>query len=220
MKNLFKINPILIIFLMLELGNVSSPYDKNEISEMKLGKVIKKKEVTPENVKVLAAGIVVSDIDAIRKVIIDCEKHKEFIPRCKLCQILHFKIDSIYSKIVIDTPLIPDLTYYLETNLSYSDSVTLITWKMDTTKPPPYILDTYGFWKITSLDSTTYILACYMDIDLKFHWTLNWILKPIIKFMIKNDLPELIENFRARIESQEIWEIGQKKPIPKIVLKK
>lgn len=188
-----------------------------DLNEMRSGKIIKRKEQNGEKLIVLAKGIIVADINFIRKVLLKCEKHNEFIPRFKACYIYYNSNDSIYKKVVLDPPLFKDVEYYLKTNIMFLDSVSIISWKLDTdNKHNSYIRDTYGFWKLTSLDSKIHILTIYMDTDFKFHWSINWILQEVLKSLIKKDLPKMIANVRARVESKENWKIGQKLPDPLI----
>jgi len=188
-----------------------------DLTEMKSGKIIKRKEQNGEKLIVLAKGILVSDINLIRKVLLECEKHNEFIPRFKACYIYYYRNDSIYKKVVLNPPIFKDVEYYLKTNIMFLDSVSIISWKLDTdNKHNSYIKDTYGFWKLTSLDSKIHILTLYMDTDFKFHWSINWILQGVLKSLIRKDLPRMIANVRARVESKENWKNGQKLPDPLI----
>ena len=192
-----------------------------DLDKMNLGKVITKKRKTEDKVIVLAQGIVIGDSKTIFDVLMDCSKHKAFMPNFKACESYYEDVDSIYGKTVIDPPMTnKDYAFYLFTKFKYSDAYSKIAWKLDTSKVHPGpTKNTYGFWEIQKLEKNQYLLSFYSNSDFDFHWSINWLLEPLFQMFIKNGLPNLVKNVRARVESEQTWKIGDKMPVPRVVQK-
>ena len=193
-----------------------APEDWKELNE---GKIITKKRRTGNKIIAVAQGIVVADSKTIFDVIMECEKQKYFMPNFGGCETYYKDADSIYGKTIIDLPLTKkNLSFILFTRYKYTKRSSKISWSMDTSrKHPSYIADTYGFWEIQEINSGKNLVSFYSSNDFNFHWTINWFLEPISKALIKNGLPDLVKNVRARVESGQTWKLGDKVPKPKII---
>ena len=190
-----------------------------DLDKMNRGKIITKKRRAESKIIVVAQGIVIGDSRKTFDVLMECDKHTEFMPNFKACEEYFHERDSIYGKTVIDPPMTKkDVSFYLFTKYRYSKKYAKIAWKLNTEENHPgYIADMYGFWEIKELGPNKQLLSFYSDSDFNFHWSVNWLLEPIFKFFIKNSLPDLIMNVRARVESGEKWVMGEKRPSPKVL---
>jgi hypothetical protein len=207
----------IVLFAQQDLEKLS---DK-DFDKLKEGKVITNKRRKDGKIIVVAQGIVISDSRAIYDVIMNCDEHIDFMPNFKACESIYEYGDSAYGKTIIDPPLTKkDIAFYLFSKYMYSKSYSKISWKMDTSQVHPnYIADTFGFWEIQEIEPDEHLLSFYSNSDFNFHWTVNWLLEPIFKMFMKNGLPNLVKNVRARVESDQSWVMKDPHPSPKIALR-
>ncbi len=185
---------------------------------MKIGKILTKKIRTDSTVQVSSHCIIISEAKAIFDILMNCDAHSEFIPNYAGCEITFENADSIYGKTIINPPLSKkNISYFLATKYQFAEEYARISWEMDTSKDHPYYLsNTFGYWEIVKLESDHHIVTFYSDSDFDFNWSINWFLEPILKSAVKNSLPKLLRNLRARVESNEKWLIGHEIPAPLI----
>ena len=159
-----------------------------DIAKMKQGKVITKNQRLDNKLIVVAQGIVIGDSKQTFDVLMQCDKHTEFMPNFVACEEFYADQDSIYGKTVVDPPMSKkNVDFYLFTRYEYSKAYSKIAWRLNTNeKHPGYMADTYGFWEIKELEPDMLLLSFFSDSDFNFHWLVNWFLEPISKFLIKN----------------------------------
>ena len=156
-------------FLFAQEGIKKLPIE--DLNKMNSGKVITKKRKTDSTILVIAQGIIIGDSRTVFEVLMNCQKHIEFMPNFKACESYYEGVDSIYGKTVIDPPLTKkDYTFYLFTKFNFTKRYSKIAWKLDTSKVyPSYTKDTYGFWEIQELEPNKQLLSFYSNSDFSFH---------------------------------------------------
>jgi len=193
--------------------------DENELEIMK-GDVVFEDEKKNNTVITVAHAVVVSDLESIKNVLLDCKKHVEFMPSYEGCDNRYMAPDKIYGSVKIKPPFTSGIKYYLSTTLKSDNNIYTISWSMDRSKKVKYIKNTYGFWRIKPVAENAFIITLFTNTEFDFHWSVNWFLEPIINGLIENDMPGVLTGVRARIETREKWKLRDNIPQPLIAKEK
>lgn len=230
LQSLEYVRSVFLYPLMILLTSESKSYSqdqqilnfyKEQIQLMMHGKVILHSLRKTYGAEVVAAGIIKASLDQIRKTLLDCNKHPEFMPLLKECRIDEQFDDSLLVTDVIDPPFMESFQYHLITKLyPDKDHVLQIVWELDKNRPSGPIERNTGYWLISPVSDELVILIYSADLKVKLNWILTLLFDEVINFIIRHDLPRAIENMRARIESNGEWKFGMKLPQPKVMLAK
>jgi ribosome-associated toxin RatA of RatAB toxin-antitoxin module len=189
-------------------GPVSSKLSAADMEKLKAGQIIARSDIKAGNESGagVAFGIIKCTPEEFWKTIFDHEHYTEFYPRLKKIQI----VSRDNSKAVI--------TFWMDVTLTTMEYTTIgivtpdrlrMTWSQDDGKPHKYFKKNDGYWQLEVLDGGLLLVEYKVDVGLDLGVFSSAATK-IVNLMAKDDLPEVVDATRKRIESGGTWKRGKK----------
>ncbi|MDP8223512.1 MAG: SRPBCC family protein [Candidatus Lernaella stagnicola] len=185
-------------------GPVTSKLTPEELAAVKAGKVIVKNDIkeNSESGVGVAYGVIRGTIDDFWKVIFDHENYTDFYPRLEGIKVVE---RNKYSLATIEFKMdatIKTLTY--TTIGTVTADKTRMDWKLDMNRPHKFFKKNGGYWQLEEIEPGVLLAEYQVEVALDLG-PFSRVATKIVNSMAKDDLPEVIECTKNRVESGGTW---------------
>jgi ribosome-associated toxin RatA of RatAB toxin-antitoxin module len=184
-------------------GPVSSLLTPAELAKVKAGQIVVKNKIdkNSEQGSGAAYGVIKGTPEDFWKVIFDHEHYMEFYPRLKGVTV----VERDKSHAVISFKM--DATIK---TLDYTTAATVtpdrlrMDWVQDDSRPHKYFKKNDGYWQLEQLEPGLLLVEYKVLVALDLG-PFSGVASKIVNMMAKDDLPDVVECTRKRVESGGTW---------------
>jgi coenzyme Q-binding protein COQ10 len=184
-------------------GKVSDKLTPEEIEKIKGGEVILKNDLSESNKS--GSGIAYAaypcTLDDFWKVVLDYEHYKEIFPRIVSVKKFNEEGNRFLTEFKIDVS-IKKLTY-TSYNVISEDRLRL-DFGLDDAYPHKYQKKMGGYWQLEQLGEKMIIAEYKVDVELDIP-VIGGLINKIVRSLAGDDLPDVMNSVRKRIESGGTW---------------
>ncbi|NLH49011.1 MAG: hypothetical protein GX444_10460 [Myxococcales bacterium] len=184
-------------------GPVSSKLTPEELAKVKAGQIVVKNNIQNGSEKGygVAYGIMKGSVDDFWKVIFDYSHYLEFYPRLE--KVTPVSVTASQAIVTFDMDAtIKTMTY---TTVGTIDADRMgMTWVLDMNRPHKFFKANDGHWKLEQLEPGVILAEYLVSVSLDLG-PFSGMATKIVNSMAKDDLPDVINCTRKRLESGGTW---------------
>lgn len=210
-----KLSVLLIVVLLLGAatsalaGPVSSQLTAEELARIKNGEIIVKNRIDKDSEQGygVAYGVMKGSKEDFWAVITDYGNYLDIYPRLEQVSVVKKQGNSVYTVEFHMDATLTTMVYTTESTISPERDK--MTWKLAENRPHKYMNKSDGWWQLEELEPGV-ILAEYrviIGLDLGIF---SKIASKVVQAMSKDDLPDVVECTRKRMESGGTWKRPRK----------
>jgi len=210
-----KLSVLLIVVLLLAVassalaGPVSSQLTADELARVKKGEIIVKNKIdeNSEQGYGVAYGVMKGTKEQFWSVITDYGNYLDIYPRLEKVSLLKKQGNSVFTVEFNMDATLTTMTYTTESTISAGRDK--MTWKLVENRPHKYMTKSDGWWQLEEIEPGV-ILAEYrviIGLDLGIF---SGVASKVVMAMSKDDLPDVVECTRKRMESGGAWKRPRK----------
>jgi ribosome-associated toxin RatA of RatAB toxin-antitoxin module len=194
---------VLGVALALADGPVSSQLTANEMAQVKSGQIVVKNKIEKgaDQGYGVAYGIIKGTPEDFWKVIFDHEHYMDFYPRLKGVTI----VERTKSKAVISFKMDATIKTLDYTTIgTVTDDRLRMDWVQDETRPHKFFKKNDGYWQLEQLEPGVLLVEYKVLVALDLG-PFSGVASKIVNMMAKDDLPDVVDCTRKRVESGGTW---------------
>jgi len=189
-------------------GPISKRFSEAEMARLKNGEILIENNIDPGGTKgnSLAWMVVKGTNDQFWKTIFDFEHYLEIYPRLKRVEVI--KLTEKQSLVEFDMDATIDVMTYSVIGTLAEDRMRQ-DFNLDKSRPHKYFTSNEGYWLLEELEPGVLLVEYKVSVVLDLG-VLSKVATKVVNVFAKDDLPEMMECTRKRIESGGTWTRNKK----------
>jgi len=196
---------VLVCSTLAQAGPVSAKLKADELARVKKGEIILKNIIDEQTQKGYGSAFAVykGTKDEFWKVILDYEHYLDIYPRLKKVTPISKTADTYLVEFYLDAS-IKTIIYTTINKLSADKSK--VSWTLDPNRPHEYLKRTDGYWQLEELEPGLLLAEYRVEVELDMGTgVIASLVNRVVRAMSKDDLPEVMDCTRKRLESGGTW---------------
>lgn len=189
-------------------GPVSQRFSQADLTRLKNGEILIQNNIDPNGTKgnSLAWMVVKGTNEEFWKVIFDFEHYLEVYPRLKRVEVI--KLTERQSLVEFDMDATIDVMTYSVIGTLADDRLRQ-DFNLDKSRPHKYFTSNEGYWLLEELEPGLLLVEYKVSVVLDLG-VLSKVATKVVNVFAKDDLPEMMECTRKRLESGGTWTRNKK----------